>query len=94
MIGGHVTPPSRAALQGEIRAMDTATFNDIGAVVEADRTHVWHHLTQHKPFETVDPRVIVECKGAKGGLRDRVLAVQEVALRPRSTSASTAQACP
>ncbi|MCB1388025.1 MAG: aminotransferase class III-fold pyridoxal phosphate-dependent enzyme [Rhodobacteraceae bacterium] len=43
--------------------MDTATFNDIGAVVEADRAHVWHHLTQHKAFETVDPRVIVEGKG-------------------------------
>jgi taurine-pyruvate aminotransferase len=43
--------------------METATFNDIGAVVEADRTHVWHHLTQHKPFETVDPRVVVEGRG-------------------------------
>ena len=32
--------------------------------------------------------------GAKGGLRDRVSAVQEVASRPRSTSASTAPACP
>ncbi|GAB4262062.1 MAG: aminotransferase class III-fold pyridoxal phosphate-dependent enzyme [Pararhodobacter sp.] len=43
--------------------MDTATFNDIGAVVQADRAHVWHHLTQHKPFETIDPRVVVEGKG-------------------------------
>lgn len=32
--------------------------------------------------------------GAKGGLRDMVLAAQEVASRPRSTSASTARACP
>ena len=32
--------------------------------------------------------------GAKGGLRDRVSAVREVASRPRSTSASMAQACP
>jgi transposase len=31
--------------------------------------------------------------GAKGGLRDRVSAVREVASRPRSTSASTAQVC-
>ena len=31
---------------------------------------------------------------AKGGLRDRVSAVREVASRPRSTSVSTAQACP
>lgn len=35
-----------------------------------------------------------QAAGAKGGLRARVLAVQEVASRPRSTSASMAQACP
>ena len=34
-----------------------------------------------------------QAAGAKGGLRNRVLAVQEVALRPRSTSASMVQAC-
>lgn len=44
--------------------MDSSTFtNDLSAVVEADRKHVWHHLTQHAPFETVDPRVVVEGKG-------------------------------
>jgi transposase len=32
--------------------------------------------------------------GAKWGTRDRVFAVPEVASRPRSTSASMAQACP
>ena len=32
--------------------------------------------------------------GAKGRLRERVLAVQEVASRPSSTSASMQQACP
>jgi hypothetical protein len=32
--------------------------------------------------------------GAKGGLRVRVLAVQKVALRPRSICASTRWACP
>ena len=37
--------------------------NDISDVVAADKAHVWHHLTQHKPFETSDPRVIVEGKG-------------------------------
>jgi transposase len=31
--------------------------------------------------------------GAKGGLRDRILGAQKVALRPRSTSASTRWAC-
>ncbi|WP_045390491.1 aspartate aminotransferase family protein [Falsirhodobacter sp. alg1] len=37
--------------------------NDISAVIEADRAHVWHHLSQHKPYETTDPRIIVEGKG-------------------------------
>ncbi len=39
--------------------------NDISGIVEADRAHVWHHLIQHKPFETVDPRIIVEGKGMR-----------------------------
>ncbi len=39
--------------------------NDISKIVEADKAHVWHHLTQHKPFETTDPRVIVEGKGMR-----------------------------
>ena len=39
--------------------------NDIQAVIEADRAHVWHHLIQHRPFETVDPRIIVEGKGMR-----------------------------
>ena len=43
--------------------MDGMTANDIGQVVEADRAHVWHHLSQHKPYETSDPRIIVEGKG-------------------------------
>ena len=40
-------------------------FNDPRAVIEADRAHVWHHLSQHKPYETVDPRIIVEGKGLR-----------------------------
>lgn len=39
--------------------------NDIRDVVEADRTHLWHHLIQHKMFETIDPRVIVEGRGMR-----------------------------
>ena len=39
--------------------------NDPAQVVEADRAHVWHHLTQHKPLETVDPRIIVEGRGMR-----------------------------
>ena len=35
-----------------------------------------------------------QAAGAKGGLHDRVSAVRAVASRPRSTSASMAQACP
>ncbi len=34
-------------------------------VIESDRAHVWHHLVQHKPLETVDPRVFVEGKGMR-----------------------------
>jgi taurine-pyruvate aminotransferase len=39
--------------------------NDIREVVEADRAHIWHHLIQHKMFETIDPRVIVEGRGMR-----------------------------
>ncbi|MYM55063.1 aminotransferase family protein [Thalassovita mangrovi] len=45
--------------------MDGKFENDIQAVVDADRAHVWHHLVQHKPFETGEPRIIVEGKGLK-----------------------------
>ena len=38
----------------------TTVPNDISDVIEADRAHVWHHLIQHKPFESIDPRVMVE----------------------------------
>ena len=37
--------------------------NDLTHVVAADREHVWHHLSQHKQYETIDPRVFVEGKG-------------------------------
>lgn len=43
--------------------MDGRNENDISHVVNADRAHVWHHLTQHKPLETSEPRIIVEGKG-------------------------------
>ncbi|MFZ5710933.1 MAG: hypotaurine--pyruvate aminotransferase Tpa [Pseudomonadota bacterium] len=39
--------------------------NDIGHVVAADKAHVWHHLSQHKQYETIDPRVIVEGRGMR-----------------------------
>lgn len=40
-------------------------INDMGKVTEADRAHVWHHLSQHKAYETVDPRIFVEGKGLR-----------------------------
>ncbi len=43
----------------------TTVPNDISDVIEADRKNVWHHLIQHKPFETGEPRVIVEGKGMR-----------------------------
>ncbi len=46
--------------------MDNSAYgNDMSVVVEADRAHLWHHLIQHKPFETIDPRIIVEGKGMR-----------------------------
>ncbi|MBT4871893.1 MAG: hypothetical protein HOM03_02725, partial [Marinovum sp.] len=37
--------------------------NDLSKIVDADRAHIWHHLVQHKPFETGEPKIIVEGKG-------------------------------
>ena len=39
--------------------------NDISHVVEADKAHVWHHLTQHAKFDATDPLIIVEGKGLR-----------------------------
>ncbi|MEL6948397.1 MAG: aminotransferase class III-fold pyridoxal phosphate-dependent enzyme [Pseudomonadota bacterium] len=39
--------------------------NDISNVIEADKAHVWHHLTQHKKFDDSDPLIIVEGKGLR-----------------------------
>ena len=39
--------------------------NDLERVVSADKAHVWHHLLQHKPLETNDPRIIIEGKGMR-----------------------------
>ncbi|MBY4675191.1 aminotransferase family protein [Marinobacterium arenosum] len=45
------------------------TFNanefNAGEVIEQDRNHVWHHITQHKPFEQNDPLVIVKGEGMR-----------------------------
>ncbi|UUX52266.1 aminotransferase class III-fold pyridoxal phosphate-dependent enzyme [Nisaea acidiphila] len=39
--------------------------NDLSDVVASDKAHVWHHLMQHKMFETADPKIIVEGKGIR-----------------------------
>ena len=39
--------------------------NDISHVVEADKAHVLHHLTNHSKFDSVDPLIIVEGKGLR-----------------------------
>ena len=39
--------------------------NDMRHIIDADRSHVWHHLTQHKTFESQDPRVFVEGRGMR-----------------------------
>ena len=39
--------------------------NDFQEVVENDRAHVWHHLSQHKKYETSDPLIIIEGKGLR-----------------------------
>lgn len=39
--------------------------NDLGHVIEADRANVWHHLSQHKVYETINPRIYIEGKGMK-----------------------------
>lgn len=44
---------------------DVMTRNELSDVISADRAHVWHHLIQHKPFETKEPQIIVEGKGLR-----------------------------
>ncbi len=38
---------------------------DRDAVLNADKNHVWHHLSQHKPYESSDPMIIVEGNGMR-----------------------------
>ena len=40
-------------------------LNTESDIARLDRKHVWHHLTQHKPFEDADPMMIVEGKGLR-----------------------------
>ncbi len=38
---------------------------NINEIVGSDRNHLWHHLVQHKPWQTTDPMIIVEGKGLR-----------------------------
>ena len=51
--------PKGEKMDGNIRE------NDLSKIVDADRAHIWHHLVQHKPFETGEPKIIVEGKGMR-----------------------------
>lgn len=71
-------------------------LNDSGAVPDALQMIPSHGL-QANHCRAVDSTVIRahhQAAGAKGGLRGRVLAAQEVASRPRSISVSMQQVCP
>jgi taurine-pyruvate aminotransferase len=39
--------------------------NEINEIVNSDKSHVWHHLSQHKPLQSTDPMMIVEGKGMR-----------------------------
>jgi len=39
--------------------------NELSEIVSSDKSHIWHHLSQHKPLQENDPMVIVEGKGMR-----------------------------
>jgi len=41
------------------------TFSDTDLAVNADNNNVWHHLTNHKPFEDAAPMVMVKGEGMR-----------------------------
>lgn len=41
------------------------TANDLNNIVESDKSHIWHHLSQHKPLQAVDPMIIVKGQGMR-----------------------------
>ncbi len=45
-------------------SFDAKEFNAAEAVAN-DRKHVWHHISQHKPYEENDPMVIVKGEGMR-----------------------------
>ena len=45
--------------------MDKLVENDNRELIEMDRRHVWHHLSQHKKYESADPMLMVEGRGMR-----------------------------
>lgn len=46
------------------KLFDLANY-DADEMVQYDRDHLWHHLTQHKGFETAEPMIITEANGMR-----------------------------
>ena len=44
---------------------DHSLLHDAEVATSSDKKNVWHHLTNHKPFEENAPMVIVEGKGMR-----------------------------
>jgi len=42
-----------------------ATFTDQDSALKADQKNVWHHLSNHKPYETTTPMMMVEGQGMR-----------------------------
>jgi len=48
-----------------LKTLDPLDPLDDGKIIDHDKFHIWHHLSQHKPLQTADPMVIVEGKGMR-----------------------------
>lgn len=44
--------------------VDTTPLKDSDIPVQ-DQQHVWHHITQHKPYETMTPKMIISGEGMR-----------------------------
>ena len=44
---------------------DLLSNYDARDIIEKDKKHLWHHMVQHKIFESQDPKVFVEGEGAR-----------------------------
>ena len=38
---------------------------DNGHIIASDKSHIWHHLSQHKPLLSADPMLVVEGEGMR-----------------------------